>query len=212
MKKTWLAAGALLSTFWGFGGAAMAATTDTYTVQRGDTLYKIATKLGISLADLERANPQIPNFNVIWPGEVLHLPSQPTPADTVIAKAMALLGTPYGWGGNTPQTGFDCSGFVQYVFGQVGVALPRTAHEQATVGTPVSVSQLQKGDLLFWKDTYANSWANHVTHVGIYLGGGDVIESSSSHNGIGVIVVHNIWQSPYYTSHYWGARRVLPQP
>ncbi|WP_081841266.1 C40 family peptidase [Alicyclobacillus macrosporangiidus] len=82
--------------------------------------------------------------------------------------------TPYTFGGNDPKVGFDCSGFVQYVFSKNGISLPRSAHEQATVGTPVPRSQVQKG-------------------------------------GIGVIVVHNIWSNPYYTSHYWGARRVIPQ-
>ncbi|MCL6598055.1 MAG: C40 family peptidase [Alicyclobacillus macrosporangiidus] len=210
MKKSWIAVGAALVMFTGSGEPALAATAGTYTVQRGDTMYKISQKLGVSLADLEKANPQISNFNVIWPGEVLHIPA-PSKADAILETALSLIGTPYAFGGNDPKVGFDCSGFVQYVFSKNGISLPRSAHEQATVGTPVPRSQVQKGDLLFYVDTYPNTWDNHVTHVSIYMGNGDMIESSSSHGGIGVIVVHNIWSNPYYTSHYWGARRVIPQ-
>ncbi|MCL6487956.1 C40 family peptidase [Alicyclobacillus mali (ex Roth et al. 2021)] len=129
----------------------------------------------------------------------------------ILTYAKSFLGTPYCWGGDSPKTGFDCSGFVEYVFGHFGIQLPRESHDQATVGTPVSQSSLQPGDLLFFSDTdsYASLYANHVTHVGIYMGNGSMIESSSAHNGEGVVIVQNVFQNPYYVAHYAGARDVI---
>lgn len=210
-KKTCLAAGALFSSLAAFGGVANANTYAKYTVQAGDTLYKIAVRQGVSLAALEAVNPQIQDYNNIWAGQVINLPLTPQEqkANSIIATAQSLIGIPYQWGGNSPATGFDCSGFVQYVFAQNGISLPRESHDQATVGTFVPASQLRKGDLVFFTGTYSNNWPNGVTHVGIYMGNGDMIESSSAHNGIGVIVVHNFWANSFYDSHYWGARRVI---
>ncbi|MDI9259418.1 C40 family peptidase [Alicyclobacillus sendaiensis] len=129
----------------------------------------------------------------------------------ILAYAKSFLGTPYCWGGDSPKTGFDCSGFVAYVFGHFGMKLPRESHDQATVGAPVSVSNLEPGDLLFFTDTdsYASLYPNHVTHVGIYMGNGAMIESSSAHNGEGVVIVQNVFQNPYYVAHYYGARDVI---
>ncbi|GGJ12233.1 NLP/P60 [Alicyclobacillus cellulosilyticus] len=182
-----------------------------YVVQPGDTMFKIAQQVGVSLAALEAANPQIKNFNVIWPGMTIRLPltAHQQKVNAILATAVSLIGTPYQWGGDQPQTGFDCSGFVAYVYAQNGIILPRTSHDQATVGTPVAIRDLAPGDLIFLADTYPNAWPNHVTHVGIYAGNGSMIESTSVANR-GVVLVRNIFQSSYYMSHYWGARRVIP--
>ncbi|MCL6445072.1 MAG: C40 family peptidase [Alicyclobacillus sp.] len=208
-----------------------------YVVQPGDTLYKISVAHKISLSALIAANPQIQNVNDLAVGQVIHLPaassagtvnssspnsstqSSSTPASITgssrAAKAQAILdtaesylGVPYAWGGSSPSTGFDCSGFVQYVFAKNGIMLPRESHDQAAVGVPVSQSALQPGDLLFFTDTdsYASQYANHVTHVGIYMGNGNMIESSSANNGQGVIIVTNVFGRAYYVSHYYGAR------
>ncbi|BDR57326.1 NlpC/P60 family protein [Xylocopilactobacillus apis] len=87
-------------------------------------------------------------------------------ASGVVGIAAQYIGVPYVWGGSTP-AGFDCSGLVQYVFNQAGISLPRTTYGQINVGTPVSMSALQPGDLLFW--------GNY--HVGIYAGGGRYIHA-----------------------------------
>ena len=98
----------------------------------------------------------------------------PTAAQ-VVSTAEQYLGVPYLWGGTTPQ-GFDCSGFVQYVYAELGISLPRTSEEQATVGTPVpSLAQARPGDLVFFAGSDGTPSA--PGHVGIYLGDGEMIDA-----------------------------------
>jgi peptidoglycan DL-endopeptidase CwlO len=98
----------------------------------------------------------------------------PSGADAV-AEADKFLGTPYVWGGSSPG-GFDCSGLVQYVYGQLGVNLPRTSQEQATVGTAVSgLAAAQPGDLIFFAGS--DGTASSPGHVGIYVGNGQMLDA-----------------------------------
>jgi peptidoglycan DL-endopeptidase CwlO len=113
----------------------------------------------------------------------------------VVGIAMRYLGIPYRWGGSSPSTGFDCSGFIMYVFAQVGVSLPHSAAAQYGYGAPVSRSNLQPGDLVFF---------NGLGHNGIYIGGGSMIHSP--HTG-DVVKISNI-NSGWYASTYVGARRL----
>ena len=121
----------------------------------------------------------------------------PAPAPSryggVVGIAMQYLGTPYVYGGASPG-GFDCSGFVMYVFSQIGVSLPHNAAAQYGSGTPVDRSQLQPGDLVFF---------NGLGHVGIYVGGGSFIHSP--HTG-DVVKISSI--SGWYASTWVGARRL----
>ena len=86
----------------------------------------------------------------------------------VVGIAMRYLGIPYRWGGASPSTGFDCSGFTMYVFAQIGVSLPHYTGSQYQMGSPVSRDQLQAGDLVFF---------NGLGHMGIYIGGGNFIHA-----------------------------------
>ena len=112
--------------------------------------------------------------------------------------AMRYGGVPYVWGGATPE-GFDCSGFVQYVFAQIGVNLPRTADVQYEVGRKIMQSDLQQGDLVFF-ETYEPG----ASHDGIFVGDGQFIAANS---GTGVAVVS--LADPYWSGRYLGARRLF---
>lgn len=95
--------------------------------------------------------------------------------------ARQLLGTPYVFGGNDPDTGLDCSSFVQYVMRQVGVNLPRISADQARAGTRKDLGSLQAGDLVAWDNSSRNNGADHIA---IYLGNGQIIEAPRP--GLGV--------------------------
>jgi cell wall-associated NlpC family hydrolase len=115
--------------------------------------------------------------------------------------ALALRGTPYRNGGSDP-TGFDCSGFVQYVFAQHGIALPRDVKAQFEVGDLVSLDELELGDLVFFTTV-----APGVSHVGLSLGGDEFVHAPSSK---GVVRVERI-SAAYWSRRVIGARRLRNQ-
>jgi cell wall-associated NlpC family hydrolase len=103
----------------------------------------------------------------------------------VVAIALRYLGIPYRYGGTTPR-GFDCSGFTQYVFRQVGVSLPRTADQQLRAASRISRSQARAGDLVFFLS------GGYAYHVGIYLGDGKMIDSPRRGT---VVTVRSVYSS-----------------
>jgi cell wall-associated NlpC family hydrolase len=141
----------------------------------------------------------------------LDLPSLtnvPSAARNVLLAARGFVGTPYVWGGVSPG-GFDCSGFTRYVFGLVGVAIPRSSRAQLSAGDPVAtqVSALMPGDLLF----FANAPSEPISHVAIYAGEGRMIHASGSGRAVRVddlITSRGRW----FATHMVAARRVLPTP
>jgi cell wall-associated NlpC family hydrolase len=118
--------------------------------------------------------------------------------DRIESTAAQYLGTPYRFGGEGAD-GIDCSSFVQQVFREHQVNLPRTAREQSLVGSEVAQGDLRKGDLVFF-----HTYADYPSHVGIYLGEGKMIHASS---GKGEVTVSDL-NSDYYRSRYLGAKRV----
>jgi cell wall-associated NlpC family hydrolase len=119
-------------------------------------------------------------------------------SDTLKRKAFGFLGIRYRFGGNS-KSGLDCSSFVQQVFREMDVKLPRTAREQFVVGEQVLSSDLKKGDLLFFR-----TYASFPSHVGIYLGENRMIHASSRDRR----VVVSKMDTPYYRSRFIGAKRI----
>ena len=133
------------------------------------------------------------------PAEPATAPAPPADASKgaqVVAIASQYLGIPYKWGGASPATGFDCSGFTMYVFAKVGVSLPHYAAAQFGLGLAVSRSELQPGDLVFFRG---------LGHMGMYIGGGNMIHAPQT----GDVVKISSLSLPYYVSNWVGARRVL---
>jgi cell wall-associated NlpC family hydrolase len=126
-----------------------------------------------------------------------------TVEDSVVALAREQLGTRYTWGGERPETGFDCSGLMRHVLRAMGVELPRTSAEQARAGheIPRDILQLRPGDIL----TFGRG--SRVTHVGIYSGNGRYIHASSV---TGRVIEARIPRTWLLGSSWWkGARRVI---
>ncbi len=118
----------------------------------------------------------------------------------VVPYAKSLIGTPYHYGGESPRTGFDCSGFVRYVFHQTrGVDLPRRSQDISRVGVRIRGDQLRPGDLVFYS---TQGWP--YSHVGIYIGNAKFIHSPSSGKRVEIadMSLH------YWQAHYNGARRI----
>ena len=114
--------------------------------------------------------------------------------------AMSLYDTPYRSGGTTRASGFDCSGFVQYVFrNSAGLALPRTSAEMSRVGSAVNADSLKPGDLVFFDTQHS-----HYSHVGIYVGEYRFLHAPSAGRAIMLSNLHE----KYWQSHYEGARRI----
>ena len=118
----------------------------------------------------------------------------------LLLRALALVGVQYKFGGNSPATGFDCSGLVQYLFGEVlGLPLPRSAQEMSKVGDEVGADELHPGDLVFF-----NTLRQPFSHVGIYLGERRFIHAPTSGGRVEIVnMTHRYWQRRYN-----GARRI----
>lgn len=192
---------------------AKATSSTTYKVVKGDTLWGIAKKYGVSVSALQKANNL--SSSLIYIGQSLKLASSLTSYTTngvtkstttsstakstttksststsktavsqaptsikrssttassanITAYALTFLGVPYVWGGTTP-SGFDCSGYVQYVYSHFGINVGRTTYTQQYAGTKISVASAQAGDLYFW-GSYGSAY-----HVAIALGGGQYV-------------------------------------
>jgi cell wall-associated NlpC family hydrolase len=145
------------------------------------------------------AFPRIPGVAVSRPGWRLSLvrrSMRSVPLGTrVVRFAKHLLGVPYRYGGNSPGTGFDCSGFVRYVYGHFGVSLAHSSFADFVRGQRIARRQLRAGDLVFFDD---------AGHVGIYLGHARFIHAPHS----GTVVSISTMSSGWYGSRFTGARRI----
>jgi cell wall-associated NlpC family hydrolase len=133
-----------------------------------------------------------------WTGTA---PNDPAAANAVLMRAIGLVGTPYRWGGNTPDSGFDCSGLVNYVFrDMLDLRLPRTSRELAAIqGPKIAANRLAPADLVFF------GTGGEVSHVGIYVGEGRFVHAPRT----GGTVRLDRLDGAYWRDHYTGAKRVL---
>jgi len=176
------------------------------TLNRGDTAYIIGFNCGwykvqyngltgyirsdlMALTEAPKTNSQ---------AKVGKAPVVVTVGDQAVNLAYDYLGVPYVWGGTSPK-GFDCSGYTQYIYKQLGITLNRTAAQQLKNG--YSVTNLQTGDLVFFTNTYSTSAA--ASHVGIYIGNNQFIHAANG--GVKITSLDH----EYYAPRYIGARRVV---
>lgn len=131
-------------------------------------------------------------------------PQQRIEADSVIAEAMKYLGTPYKWGGKTPK-GFDCAGFVRYIYGKFGVQLPPSAAPQYKMGSAVDKEELAIGDLVFFGGRHKSKIIGHVGIVTDVHDGEFVFIHSATSTGITLTSS----TEPYYKKRYIGACRII---
>ena len=157
-----------------------------YTVGAADGIYGPMTKAGV----LQFQAAQGLTVDGIFGPATQAALNRRTKTQDIISTAKTYLGVKYVWGGTTP-AGFDCSGFVQYVFKDEGITLPRVSKDQAIVGTAVSYKDLQPGDLMF----FSMNENGVVSHVGIYLGRGTFIGAENA--GVRVVTISQYWVSRF---------------
>ncbi|MFB7156288.1 MULTISPECIES: C40 family peptidase [unclassified Lysinibacillus] len=183
------------------------ASAATYTVKSGDSLWKIANQYGVSYQTLMKWNNlssstirvgQKLNLNTTSTSTVKPKPiTTPKPSASLVQIAKQQLGVRYTFGGSKPSTGFDCSGYITYVFNNAGIS---TARKSAAgfYSTAKKVSSPQVGDLVF----FANTYKAGISHVGIYIGSNQMISASD-----GGVSVANI-NSTYWKKHFAGYGRL----
>jgi peptidoglycan DL-endopeptidase LytE len=171
--------------------------SSTYTVQSGDTLSHIAIGYDVSVSSIKSWNGL--KSDTIYVGQKLSIGSTTQTGDgsnqssNVVNVAKEHIGTPYKWGGTTP-SGFDCSGFIYYVFNQAGTSIART-NTSGYYSKSTAISNPKPGDLVFFKNTYKDG----ISHLGIYLGNGEFIHASDS--GVEVSKLSNTYWSPRFAGY-----------
>lgn len=196
-------------------------STQVVTVQPGQSLWSISQAHGVSLSQLEQWN-HLTNNSILHVGEKIQLngPSSSYATDNLSARsggpmstnlseavlgeeiaqyARQYVGYPYVYGGMSP-SGFDCSGFVKFVYAHFGIYVDRTSYGQFAEGVHISESDLQPGDLVFF-DTDGHG----PSHVGIYLGDGEFISAQTPASGVQIASLYNEY---YWAPHYIGATRI----
>ena len=140
-------------------------------------------------------------------GSRTRVPASPAPtavAARVLGTADQYVGVRYTWGGTTPASGFDCSGFTKYVFAKQGILLPRTSREQSRAGQSVALDfrALLPGDILLFAEP-----GEAISHVAIYVGNGQIIHSSSSYGGVNYLDL-NSSRGDWFVQSMVAARRL----
>lgn len=166
------------------------------------TLRIVVISLAALLGACASAPP--PQPRVVQRPVIVAPAENPNPAaEDVLFRALGLVGTPYRWGGNTPDSGFDCSGLIGFVYRDAaGIALPRSTRDMIVMRAPsVGRSQLQSGDLVF----FATGGGSQVSHAGIYVGEGRFVHAPAT----GGTVKLDSLDKPYWQKAYLDAKRVI---
>lgn len=190
-----------------------ASKTTVVTVKSGDTVWSIAQRYGVSVSTVLGANG-LSSKSLLHVGDHLKVAGAPSKqlsgrsessvsglAGQVLGQQMVdyakqFEGVPYRWGGEST-SGFDCSGYMQFVLGHFGIHVGRSSYSQFQSGSPVSENNLQVGDLVFFNTDGAGA-----SHVGIYVGGGQFINAED--RGVRLDAL----SSGYWAAHYIGGRHV----
>lgn len=156
-----------------------------------------------AIAESWAASQWVTDVNPTSIGITFRRQAAPPPIPTtqhprVVERALKYVGVPYRWGGSNP-AGFDCSGFVRYIYAEAGIVLPRTATAQSRVGTPVRRADLRPGDVVFF---------DRKRHNGIYIGHGRLIHASSGSGRVKISRLDDLW----FKKRWGGGRRVETVP
>jgi hypothetical protein len=184
---------------------------DSYYFRDGSGLYKVrfgnfpSERQARERADDLQSEDVIEEFYIIKPGDYsvakMEAKGSSYLRDEIVKTAQGFIGVPYLWGGDSPDEGFDCSGFTMAVYQYNGLNLPRSSKEQYETGAPVDQGRLMKGDLVFF-----NTAGNHkISHVGLYCGGGKFIHAP----GRGKKITAESLSRSYYEKCYAGARTFI---
>ncbi|PFA67350.1 peptidoglycan endopeptidase [Bacillus sp. AFS015802] len=170
--------------------------SSTYTVQSGDTLSHIAIRYDVSVSSIKSWNGL--SSDTIYVGQKLSINGTSdsdvqTASSSVVDIAKKYIGTPYAWGGTSP-SGFDCSGFIYYVFNQAGQSIART-NTEGYYSKSSFVSSPKAGDLVFFENTYKAG----ISHMGIYVGNGEFIHASDS--GVVISKLSNTYWNPKFVGY-----------
>ncbi|MGN1402185.1 MAG: LysM peptidoglycan-binding domain-containing protein [Bacillus sp. (in: firmicutes)] len=178
---------------------------DSYVIKSGDTLSTIAKKFNMTLSALLLLNKQIKNVNSINVGQLLKVSGNPTDsgksgkdsvapvsksADSVIASAKKYIGAKYLYGASPSRTdAFDCSSYIMRVFSELGISMPRTSVAQSNIGKPVAITNIQKGDLIFFDTDHDRV----INHVAIAIDSNTIIHAATS-TGVAIASLNTYWK------------------
>lgn len=174
-------------------GTASKSSTVSYTVKSGESLWTIARKFGMTVSVLKRLNSL--SRDTIYPGQKLVVKGSAVDSvsdskvNSLITEAKKYIGVPYAWGGSTP-SGFDCSGYLYYVYKKIGISIPRTV--ASIWDATKKVSSPRVGDIVFFQTSN-----NGPSHAGIYLGNNKFIHCGSS-TGVTISDMNSSYWKPRY--------------
>lgn len=161
--------------------------------------------LGLSLSPTAHATNTLEAIASVQGLRLIDPLTVPSLPDMVVRAGLDAIGTPYVWGGEDPDAGFDCSGLTQFVYREItGMELPRTAREQRREGTGIKKQELQPGDLVF----FSTMRRRGVSHVGIYIGQNQFVHAPTRGSTVRVDSLDN----SYWSRHYVAARRYIETP